>query len=256
MRDEPEIPSSPEIEDDVFGGINLLTRSLSDLDDRGLVLSLAAFAEEALGELLRAFMMPSDATKQLVEGFNAPLGTFSSRIKAAYALGLLTEDQFLDLERLRKIRNEFAHSWKPVSFSKQKVAALIDNMAFSRINGSFPDTLSEKIRSSMSCLLIEIRSSTHQIQKKGMQAKLVGNHLMVGFPGDFESQISSARDELKRIDANLSEAEGKKREFYVTLLLRFKDRLTVMAKPEDAEQAKAFKTFLEEFGDVLRQVSA
>jgi hypothetical protein len=83
-----------------------------------LVLSLAAFAEEALGALLKAFMTPSEATAQLIEGFNAPLGTFSSRIKAAYAIGLITKEQFLDLERLRKIRNEFAHSWKPTRVSR------------------------------------------------------------------------------------------------------------------------------------------
>jgi hypothetical protein len=46
---------------------------LRNLDDRGLVLSLAAFAEDALGSLLREFMIPSEATKQLLEGFNAPL---------------------------------------------------------------------------------------------------------------------------------------------------------------------------------------
>lgn len=76
MRTDPKIPDPPEPEDEVFGGINLLTRSLRDLDDRGLVLSLAAFAEEALGELLKAFMTPSEATTQLTEGFNAPLEYF------------------------------------------------------------------------------------------------------------------------------------------------------------------------------------
>ncbi|MBC8040763.1 MAG: transcriptional regulator [Opitutaceae bacterium] len=200
-------------------------------------------------------MTPSEATTQLIEGFNAPLGTFSSRIKAAYAIGLITKDQFLDLERLRKIRNEFAHSWKSVDLSKQKVAALIDSMAFSRIDDHFPDTPSEKIRSSMSCLLVEIRSSTHQIKKNGMQAKLVGNHLMRGFSGNFETQIQNARDELHNIAKYLEGAEEKKRDFYRTLLLRFKDRLTVLARPEGLEQKKILTAFLEEFSNVLRQVS-
>ena len=230
MRTDPKIPDPPEQEDEVFGGINLLARSLRDLDDRGLVLSLAAFAEEALGELLKAFMTPSEATTQLIEGFNAPLGTFSSRIKAAYAIGLITKEQSLDLERLRKIRNEFAHSWKPIDISKQKVAALIDGMSFSRIDDHFPETPIEKIRSSMSCLLVEIRSSTHQIQ--------------------------NAREELTNIAKNLDGAEDKKRNFYLTLLLRFKDRLTVLARPESPEQQKVLSDFLEEFGSVLRQVTA
>lgn len=248
---EPHVP-----EDEVFGGINQLTRSLRDYDDRGLVLSLAAFAEEALGELLKAFMTPSEATAQLIEGFNAPLGTFSSRIKAAYAIGLITKEQFLDLERLRKIRNEFAHSWKPVDISKQKVAALIEGMAFSRIDDHFPDTPSEKIRSSMSCLLVELRVSTQQIQKKGMQAKLIGNHLMRGFSGDFETQIQNAREELSHIVENLDGAQKAKRDFYLVLLSRFKDRLTVIARPENPEQKKALFSFLEEFSSALHQVSA
>ena len=256
MQNEPKIPDPPEPEVDVFGGINLLTLSLRDLDDRGLVLSLAAFAEEALGELLKAFMTPSETTTQLVEGFNAPLGTFSSRIKAAYAIGLITKEQFLDLERLRKIRNEFAHSWKPVDISKQKVAALINSMAFSRIDDHFPETPIEKIRSSMSCLLVEIRSSTHQIQKKGLQARLVGNHLMLGFSGEFDTQIQNAREELTNIVKNLDSAEDKKRSFYLTLLLRFKDRLTVLARPESPEQEKVLLDFLEEFSSLLRQVKA
>lgn len=256
MRNESKIPDPPEPEEEIFDGINLLTRSLRDHDDRGLVLSLAAFAEEALGELLKAFMTPSEATTQLIEGFNAPLGTFSSRIKAAYAIGLITKDQFLDLERLRKIRNEFAHSWKPVDLSKQKIAALIHSMAFSRIDDHFPDTPSEKIRSSMSCLLVEIRSSNHQIQKNGMQAKLVGSQLMRGFSGDFEIQIQNAREELNNIAKNLQGTEEKKRVFYLTLLLRFKDRLTVLARPEGPEQKRILTAFLEEFGNVLRQVSA
>jgi DNA-binding MltR family transcriptional regulator len=256
MQNEPKIPDPPEPEDEVFGGINLLTRSLRDLDDRGLVLSLAAFAEEALGELLKAFMTPSEATIQLVQGFNAPLGTFSSRIKAAYAIGLITKEQFLDLEHLRKIRNEFAHSWKPVDISKQKVAALINSMTFSRIDDHFPETPIEKIRSSMSCLLMEIRSSTHQIQKKGLQARLIGNHLMRGFSGEFDAQIQNARKELTNIAKNLDSAEDKKRNFYLTLLLRFKDRLTVLARPESPEQKKVLRDFLEEFSSVLRQVTA
>ncbi|WP_312479441.1 MltR family transcriptional regulator [Stutzerimonas nitrititolerans] len=256
MSNIPEAPNSSEIEDEVFGGINLLTKSLRELDDRGLVLSLAAFAEEALGELLKAFLMPSDATAQLIEGFNAPLGTFSSRIKAAYAIGLITKEQFLDLERLRKIRNEFAHSWKPVDISKPKVAALIDSMTYSRIDDHYPESLSEKIRSSMSCLLVEVRSSTHQILKKGMKAKLVGNHLMRGFSGDFYTQIQNAREELNRIVENLEGADKKKRNFYITQLLRYKDRLTVLERPKNPEQEKAITNLLEEFSSVLHRLSA
>jgi hypothetical protein len=77
--------------DEVFGDLNRLTRILGQLDERGLVLALAAFAEQALGDLIEAFLIPGDPTKQLLEGFNAPLGTFSARIRMAYSLGLITK---------------------------------------------------------------------------------------------------------------------------------------------------------------------
>ena len=78
-------------------------------DDRAMVLSLATFVEDSLGRLLIAYLRTCKATKELVEGFNAPLGTLGARIKAAYALGLLTVEQYKDIEILRKVRNEFAH---------------------------------------------------------------------------------------------------------------------------------------------------
>ena len=176
MRD-PSGPEAADGDEQVFGGINLLTRSLHDLDDRGLVLSLSAFAEDALGSLLKAFMMPSEATTQLLEGFNAPLGTLSSRIKAAYAMGLTTKEQFQDLERLRKIRNEFAHTWRPISLSQPRLTALVQAMNYSRIDDEFPKTPIEKIRSSSTCLLVELRSATEQLSQARSAGPTVGEPL-------------------------------------------------------------------------------
>jgi hypothetical protein len=82
MTKSSEPKNQNDNEDGIFSELNQLTDSLRDLDDRGLVLSLSAFAEDALGSLLKAFLIESESASQLLEGFNAPLGTFSSRIKA------------------------------------------------------------------------------------------------------------------------------------------------------------------------------
>jgi len=37
------------------------------------------------------------------------LGTFSARVEACYALGLITEDEHNDVSLIRRIRNDFAH---------------------------------------------------------------------------------------------------------------------------------------------------
>ncbi|WP_241522926.1 hypothetical protein [Chimaeribacter arupi] len=97
-------------ESNPFNDLNILNGYLDSLDERGLILSLAAFSEDSLGKLLSEFMRDSKTSKDLIEGFNAPLGTFSSRIKACYSLGLITDKQYNDLEILRKVRNKFSRS--------------------------------------------------------------------------------------------------------------------------------------------------
>jgi hypothetical protein len=94
-----------------------------------MVLALAAFIEDTLGRLLLIYFRPCKATRDLIEGFNAPLGTLSSRIKAAYAFGLVTEQQFKDMEILRKVRNQFAHNWEGVSLTRNDLAAMVGQLS-------------------------------------------------------------------------------------------------------------------------------
>jgi hypothetical protein len=252
--------SSPDpiaTEDEVFGGINLLARSLDDLDDRGLVLSLSAFAEDALGSLLKAYLIPSEASTQLLEGFNAPLGTLSARIKAAYAMGLITKNQFSDLERLRKIRNDFAHTWKPTSLAQPRLAALAQAMSYSRIDSRFPKTVSEKVKSSISCLLIELRSAAHQLPKRGAQARLSGNHLIAGFAGnDFAAQVEEARKELARIQHQLEITEGDERAFNRQLLAALPDRFAVVGRPDTPQLKAELAALYEQVRSLLLQHAA
>lgn len=250
-------PDSIATEDEVFGGINLLARSLDDLDDRGLVLSLSAFAEDALGSLLKAYLIPSEATTQLLEGFNAPLGTLSARIKGAYAMGLITKSQFSDLERLRKIRNDFAHTWKPVSLAQPKLAALAQAMSYSRMGSRFPKTISEKVKSSISCLLVELRSATHQLPKRGAQARLSGNHLIVGFSGnDFAAQLDEARKELARIQHQLETTKGEERAFHRHLLAELPNRIAVVGRPQAPQQKGELDALCEQVRNLLLQHAA
>ena len=57
-----------------------------------------------------AFLVDHSAIVKLTEGFNAPIGKFSTRILLAFGLGLISEREYRELEVIRKIRNEFAHS--------------------------------------------------------------------------------------------------------------------------------------------------
>ncbi|MNR84333.1 mannitol repressor protein [compost metagenome] len=224
------------IEDNVFGPLNRLTRMLDDHDERGLILSLAAFAEEALGRLIEAFMLPVAASKDLLTGFNAPLGTFSSRIKASYALGLINEEQFKDLEFLRKIRNEFAHAWEHVSLEQDNLASYARNMSFSYLDDNFPSTSADKIRSSISALLTDISSMTQQIHVRVAKVKITGTRLIpLPFSGELASQIQQAGKSLEHIQTQLNEATGERKRFYFRRLELFKLQLGILMSQAPSE---------------------
>jgi hypothetical protein len=207
---EKEAPSTEEA-DHVFGGVNSLMRALHNLDERGLILSLAAFAEDSLGALLKSFLLTNQAARDLLEGFNAPLGTLSSRIRAAHALGLITKDQYEDLEHLRKIRNEFSHTWKPISFSDQHIAAHIKAINYSNGDDEYPETAIEKVKSALTFLLVELQVAADRITKARWGARLIGTRLISGLPESQESQIEVARNRLAELEDKISSSAGEKR---------------------------------------------
>jgi hypothetical protein len=154
-------------------------------DDRGLALSLAAFAEDTLGRLLIIYLREEKQAKELVEGFNAPLGTLSARIKAAFALGLLTRDQFEDLEISRKIRNAFAHDWEGITLKRQDISAMIGQLnAYTVDHQPLPPEPRERLLGSITTILIELRVQIGQHVKHGRRAPFAGFRLTTIKPGD------------------------------------------------------------------------
>lgn len=77
--------------------------------DRGMALIATSYLEDILRRAIADFLVDCKANRDLLEGFNAPLGTFSARIAAAVALGLISQEEAEEVHRLRKIRNIFAH---------------------------------------------------------------------------------------------------------------------------------------------------
>jgi len=80
---------------------------VSEETDRGCALALGAWLDEALTELLHAHLV--GAKEVLLHGIHAPLGTCSSRIHAAYATGLIDEDEWRCLNVLRQVVDGAAH---------------------------------------------------------------------------------------------------------------------------------------------------
>jgi hypothetical protein len=87
--------------------------------DRGIALVGAAYLDEGLAVLLESFLIQGkkDVQEVLRRGQFAPLGTFSARTKAAYCLGLISKNEYEDLNSIRGIRNDFAHQRTDMFFT-------------------------------------------------------------------------------------------------------------------------------------------
>ena len=96
---------------------------LSSESDRGCSLMAVAYLDVELERLLKAFLV--DDVKVVNELFNhtGALGTFSSRINLAYALGLISKSSRRNLHLLRKIRNTFAHVHLRVDFNDNTISS-------------------------------------------------------------------------------------------------------------------------------------
>jgi DNA-binding MltR family transcriptional regulator len=112
-----------------FDAVTRLQAELKKESDRGAVLVASAMIEEALRELLVAYLVPnSSSNDSLFDGTNAPLQSYSSKIDAAFRMGVISDRFCRDLHVVRRIRNDVAHRPSGCDFVdssiKDRVAAL------------------------------------------------------------------------------------------------------------------------------------
>lgn len=107
------------------------TQEFNPESDRGAVLVAASLLDDRLKRILQAFFLDSKVSRDLLDGVNAPLGTFSARISAAFALGLIEKNEIDELNLVRKIRNEYGHKWKEVTFDDAPIADLCRSLPWS-----------------------------------------------------------------------------------------------------------------------------
>ncbi len=132
LRDQPHLHNFADYLD-----------SLNGESERGAVLIAGAYLDDLLKDVIQAFLINNKGAKKLFTGANAPLGTFSARSAAAFALGLVSQREFEEIERIREIRNLFAHH-KRISLKDDKIAAKCRQLTFSAVGPAGLDKASPK----------------------------------------------------------------------------------------------------------------
>ncbi|MCA9279778.1 MAG: hypothetical protein H6815_09350 [Phycisphaeraceae bacterium] len=91
-----------------------------ELPDHLVVVVGVSYLEQSLNRLLSSSMIDDpQASKGLLEDRDAL--TFSTCIQLAYCMGLISRPTSQALGQLRKIRNQFAHAARPLSFDDDTV---------------------------------------------------------------------------------------------------------------------------------------
>lgn len=96
-------------------------------NDRATAVLFGSFVDTSLERLLASKMRKDMNSEQrgAIFGLNGALGTFSSRIALAYGLALIGPISYGDLELIRELRNQFAHSRMTFNFDTSAVATVI-----------------------------------------------------------------------------------------------------------------------------------
>lgn len=103
------IMAKQELENNILLNSEVL-KELENGTDRAKVIVGATIIDTQLGRLLEKYLVQNNKLKKDALEFNGFLGTFSSKINACYLLGLISKNLFNDIQRLRKLRNNFAHN--------------------------------------------------------------------------------------------------------------------------------------------------
>jgi hypothetical protein len=126
-------------EDLTYHDLPSVEAELYGANDRARGVLLAAVTENALTIFVRHALretLNSDDSRLLFD-LNGPLGSFSAKILVSYAFKLFGPDTRHDLDLVRLLRNQYAHSRKSFTFEMAPVAKVCAHFRAPEAPGSF-----------------------------------------------------------------------------------------------------------------------
>jgi hypothetical protein len=129
--------------------------ALETESDRGCALIAGSLLENILATTLQSHFADCGEAfrKKLFEGADAPLSTFSAKIKLGRALAIYDQQIQSSFEKIKDIRNAFAHSLKPLSFEHPSISAHVKALHPSNMPKAEGNLSAERIRYASFCLM-------------------------------------------------------------------------------------------------------
>ncbi|MCK9337758.1 MAG: hypothetical protein M0P43_08010 [Arcobacteraceae bacterium] len=148
---------------EAFRNVIEFRNNISSETDRGLVLMSVAYIDERLTVLLEKYFVDDKNVIKTLFDTTGPLGSFSSKLKLAYGIGLLPKNIYTDCNKIRKIRNSFAHVSKPMTFEDEPIKSQTHSLIVHGID-NHSRTKVRFTRTVMS-ILLEIEDSIRKITR-------------------------------------------------------------------------------------------
>ena len=120
------------MEDKPLYDVDTLIDEFNNESPRAQAILGATILDEWLKELIEKFLIDDDISRYFLDH---QLKWFSSRINAAYCLGLIGKREHHDFRIILDIRNKFAHSLHDMSFDRQEIISRCNNLKFFRFFG-------------------------------------------------------------------------------------------------------------------------
>jgi hypothetical protein len=108
--------------------IHALEHEMYNSPDRASAIVLGSLVEKAIEKLLRTNLRPQGINELFKH--TGLLGDFSAKIQMGYALRLFGGQTRKDLNIIRTLRNQFAHSRRPIEFSTPVVKRCCDELTY------------------------------------------------------------------------------------------------------------------------------
>lgn len=130
---------------------------------RGCVLAGTSFIEDVLRGAI-AFRFGHLSAKEMRDLFEgtAPLSTYSAKIKMAYAMGIIGKRTRHDLEKLRELRNAFAHSTRHLTFNLPEISNIVGSLhALNDVTGGAKYSVQNKFVASTRLIMHALVAKMH-----------------------------------------------------------------------------------------------
>jgi hypothetical protein len=158
--------------------------------DRAMAILMGAMLENVLESFILFHMNPdlSDDDTNRLTGPEGPIGTLSSKITLGFAFSLFGATTRHDLDLVRHVRNEFAHTLRPLDFTVSAVADVCAELEYCDLDGVetpssyFQGAPDQKVARSMMNARTRYFTTCHEIASRMMRLYLGKSDLDAPLP--------------------------------------------------------------------------